>query len=119
MSQDRYADLAGERDEAPPTTDDASADLSAAVDERTIYAGLCRGGPWDGVMAESRFPEGFLLVHMPSRQVWIYDRTQSGVFVARSELGRTLHDDGRDNRWRAADEGAYDIRVLAPEAVAV
>jgi len=115
MPEDRYQDLAGEWDEVPP--DDGTLEMPAPGVERFTYVGTCHGGPWDGAVAETRFPQGFLLVHMPSRRLWIYDRVDSGIFVVRGDAV-DLKDEGPDNRWRAADEGAFDVRVLDAEVVA-
>ena len=113
---------------APDTDEDPGDDLAAELDEEpdpavldapepdddpaAIYTGKALGGPWDGREVESRFPKGFLLVDMPTRRVWLYDRQDDGSFHARSDKAETLNDDGEFNRWRAAEEDNYDIQVL-------
>ena len=77
-----------------------------------LFVGTCHGGPWDGVAGESRYPKGFLLAHRPHGQVWIYDRRDDGDFYARSAVPEVLRDQGDVNRFRAADEANYDIRVV-------
>lgn len=113
MSGDDLADQAAEPDEEPAP---GAADAPDAGEGAT-FIGRCHGGPWDGTQGETRFPKGFLLIHMPTRRLWIYDRRPDGDFYVRETEPAELQEDGPDNRWRAADEGDFDIRVLDPDAV--
>lgn len=89
-----------------PELDDAA---DASSDGRgSLFGGPCVGGPWDGRQVEVRFPKGFLLVHRPLKQVWLYDFL-GGEFIARTEKAELLSDEGR---MRAALEFTYDIRVV-------
>lgn len=91
----------------PDTTDGEPADESRE--------GPCTGGPLDGQTLTSRYPRGVLLVDRPARECWLYDWTGGG-FTAR-DGGRPMplvdDPDAPDNRWRAADEGDFDV-VAAP-----
>ncbi len=80
---------------------------------RAIHAGFCIGGPLDGQEASSRFPRGFLLVDKPAGVCWLYDWRDDGYFAARSDDAQPCHTDGPDNRYRAADEGDFDV-IAAP-----
>jgi len=80
-------------------------------DAYELYEGPVHGGPWDGRHAQSRFPGGFLLVDMPARQVWIYDRGADGTFHVRQEAPMDLDE---AKRWKTADEESYDL--LVPDA---
>jgi hypothetical protein len=113
-------------DDAPDTEDtvaelDDDPDLEAADtgdedgEEPELFSGSCTGGPWDGRGVTVRYPLGFLLVDKPNGVVWLYDRQPDGKFVCRDEQPRALQDEGADNRWRAADEGDYDILTLDAE----
>lgn len=104
-------DLAAELDDEPdPAVADDGDDADG--DPPAVYVGKAVGGPWDGREAESRFPKGFLLVDMPTRRVWLYDRQDDGTFHARTDKAEALNDDGEFSRWRAASEDNYDILVL-------
>lgn len=116
MALPDYADEASDVDAEP----DEQALNAPAIEPfslpRELYTGVCIGGPWDGTTVESRFPRGFLLIHMPTRKLWIYDMTaDESAFKVRGTEPLDLRDDGSDNRWRAADEADYDIRVMDPE----
>ncbi len=101
------ADLAAELDDDPePDLPDGDID-----DDYELYEGPVHGGPWDERYAQSRFPKGFLLVDMPGKQVWIYDRADDGSFWARYEAPMNLDD---AKRWKTADEDQYDL--LVPDA---
>jgi hypothetical protein len=102
------ADLVAELDDEPepglPDEPDG--------DPPDVYTGTARGGPWDGLSVTSRFPRGFLLVNMPGRRVWVYDRTDDGAFQVRGDEPEALDEEGR---WRAAEEPDYDILVPGME----
>jgi hypothetical protein len=117
---DDYSDEAAELDQTPAPMPDG-ADDAGALDALAgpTYDGTCHGGPWNSRAVQVRFPKGFLLVHKPEQAVWIYDRRGDGDFYARSPMPQTLREDGELNRWRAAQESSYDIRVLEPTAAAV
>jgi len=98
------ADLVAELDDAPEL------DLAAVEDDSELYSGTARGGLWNGRAVESRCPKGFLLIDREHGWVWVYDRGDDGTFTVRSDEPAPLDDDGR---WRAAEEGNYDIMVPA------
>jgi hypothetical protein len=76
--------------------------------------GMCVGGPLHGQPACSRFGKGFLLVDKVAGRCWLYDwREAEGTFVVREQAGAPLHDDGPDNRFRAAEETDFDV-LAAP-----
>lgn len=77
-----------------------------------LLAGTAHDGPLDGVQLASRRPRGVLLVDRPAGECWLYD-WRDGGFYARSTEPMRLSDDGADNRWRAAEEGEYDV-LAAP-----
>lgn len=106
-------DLAAEPDNADPAV---GAQPDDTDNDATLYTGRCHDGPLDGHTTDSRFPAGFLLVDMPHRQCWLYDRHDDGDFYARTTTPQPLLDTGPVNRWRAADEGNYDVRALGGEA---
>jgi hypothetical protein len=66
----------------------------------------------DGQEAQSRFPDGFVLVDAHSQYVWVYDWNASGEFEARevAELDEAKLD-------RARTEAKYDIRAYDPEVM--
>lgn len=114
------ADLAAEPDDAPGATtgDTMPDDTGDDSDDQggDLFTGLCHGGPWNGRTASSRYPAGFLLIDTARDLLWIYDYTAATrTYVARTDAGAAVHDDGPDNRWRAADESAYDVRVIDPD----
>ncbi len=117
MSEEEIADAAAELDEDPQTDTGAADEADGDAPAGPTYAGRCHGGPWDTSDVESRFPKGFLLVHMPARAVWVYDRRPDGDFYVRDSAPAELNEDGPVSRWRAAEEANYDIRVLDPDAV--
>lgn len=89
-----------------------------------VYTGLCHGGAWHGRHADSRFPKGFLLIDTSTDPDtgWIYDRhDDDGGFYARSDAPIEITDDESQpyNRWRAAEEPNYDVRVLDDESAGV
>jgi hypothetical protein len=112
-------DLAAERDEAPDpqlvAAARAASQLPPTPDQ--LYQGTVTGGPWDGRVAQSRFPLGFLLIDPGTDRVWIYDYVTATLpgggarFAVRAGMPQPCHDGGPDNRWRAADEGDFDVRV--------
>lgn len=82
--------------------------------KRKVWSGTCNGGPMDGQKAESRFPEGFLLVDKPEGKCWLYDwDSASGTFKVRDEKPMVVQTEGLVNRYRAADEFNYDV-LAAP-----
>lgn len=106
------SDEAGEQDTDPdpdlpdddePGPDDLAGALAYGV------AGTCHGGPYDGVLVVVRRPKGFLLVDKPTRSCWVYDYSDGDGFTARTSEPQRLDDAGR---WRAVDEGNYDLLVL-------
>lgn len=114
MNDSEIQDQAAELDTMPaPGTQQIPDDANTPS-----FSGRCHGGPWDTWNVEIRYPKGFLLVHKPHKACWIYDRRTDGDFYVRSAEPEPLRDFGAKNRWRAADEQHYDIRVLDPEAVA-
>lgn len=75
---------------------------------KTLYEGLCVGGPVDGRIVASRFPRGILVVDRSNDRCWIYDY-DAGRFTVRETEGRPLN---RDKRMYAALEDR-DFDVLA------
>ncbi len=79
--------------------------------------GPCLDGPLSGQLLTSRYPKGVLLCDRPAGQAWLYDwcgdafRSRSGA----DPLPLIEDPDAADNRWRAAEEGDYDV-VAAPWA---
>ncbi len=116
MSEDEIIDTAAEMDRPGPNPVDGDDGGDEEAGGGATYAGRCHGGPWDTSDVECRFPKGFLLVHMPARAVWIYDRKDDGDFYVRDSNPSPLKEDGPVSRWRAAEESNYDIRVLDPDA---
>lgn len=79
--------------------------------ERTLFVGMCRGGPRDGEEAVSRFPKGFLLVDKPSGVCWIYDWAQDvPVFNCRRDTGYELD---HNRRIKAAEQFDYDVVAMS------
>lgn len=79
--------------------------------------GICAGGPLHGQELTSRYPKGTLVCDRPAAELWIYD-WDGEAFVSRSGSSPLpLVDDetAPDNRWRAANEGDYDV-IAAPWA---
>lgn len=78
------------------------------------FKGNCHGGPIDGQEAVSRFPKGFLLVDKPADHCWIYewDAEKESFYVRQQEPMISLTE-GPKNRYRAAEEGNYDV-LAAP-----
>jgi hypothetical protein len=107
-------DTLAEIDDDPEDGGDDGEELGDRGDEPQAYTGLCTGGPWNGRHITVRFPRGFLLIDMPGRRCWIYERGSDG-FTCRSDEPQPLHDDGPDNRWRAAEEPDWDIRAYDPD----
>lgn len=106
-------DLVAELDDEPDLTADDEAD-PAADDDEDGYQGVCVGGPWNGRNVTVRRPKGFLLIDTDAPDVplmWLYDYADA-TFTVRHEQPRAMHDEGR---WRAADEGEYDLLVLGAE----
>ena len=77
-----------------------------------MFEGICAGGPMDGHTVESRYPKGFLLIDRPVALCWLYEY-DDGQFICRDSEPDTLYDEGPRNRWRAAEEGNYDV-LAAP-----
>lgn len=74
-----------------------------------MNAGVCRGGPLDGRVAESRFPDGLLVVDKERGLAWVYGWC-AGEFTCRSpEDGEPLDEDGR---LRAAEGPDLDVRAI-------
>jgi hypothetical protein len=90
-----------------------------------MWSGPCLGGPMDTMDGVSRFPSGFLYVDRMVCRAWIYDfiplgeSPTGGAFQVRMEQGSELIEDPDQykNRWRAAEESEFDIRVpvIAPD----
>lgn len=93
------ADLAAEPDDDSDALGEDPDD-----DDEGDFAGVCRGGPYDGRTVYCRAPQGFLLVHRDRKLVWIYDAA-GGTFVARGEP--LLLDD--EKRWQTVEQGAFDV----------
>lgn len=104
MTEEEIEAVAAEPD--GPAVDDLGG--GSSVVDAPLFVGPCIGGPWDGLTGTSRFPKGFLLVHRPLKQAWVYD-FMGGEFHARTERAEALSDEGR---MRAAMESTYDIRVV-------
>jgi hypothetical protein len=102
------ADEAAEPDTDP--ADDATTDDQPGTEHEQLYTGVCHGGPWNAREAASRYPRGFLLIEPDTDTGWIYDY-RDGAFHVRDEQPMDIHEDGDHNRWRAADEGDFDVRV--------
>ena len=74
----------------------------------------------DTLEGVSRYPSGFLFIHRPTNRVWIYDYVPmgdsptGGGFQVRIQDGvECINDpDASKNRFRAADEKEFDIRVV-------
>lgn len=80
--------------------------------------GLCLNGPLAGLELTSRYPRGVLLCDRPAGHAWLYDWCPDGAFRSRSgdEPLQLVEDEtAEDNRWRAAEEGDYDV-MAAPWA---
>lgn len=74
------------------------------------YKGRCYGGPLNGSEMQSRFPKGFLLVDKPAGHCWIYEwNAEQQTFHARQEEPMPALIEGEKNRYRAAEEGNYDV----------
>lgn len=113
-SPDDLDDLAAELDD--DTADPAAAD--AAVDAYTpptFYGGIIDDGPppYPGKLMISRFPKGVLLVDPTAGRAWVLDfDAAGGRFRCRDAAGVVLDE---ASRWRAAEEGDYDVRAYDPE----
>lgn len=79
-----------------------------------MYEGICHGGPLNGRTIIVRRPKGFLLVDRPADQCWIYE-WRDDRFEVRDEQPAPVYVEGPVNRYRAAEEGNYDV-VAAPWA---
>lgn len=77
-----------------------------------LLTGIAHDGPLDGAQLTSRRPLGVLLVDKPARECWLYD-WRDGAFYARTTKPMPLLDSGADDRFRAAEEGEYDV-LAAP-----
>lgn len=88
-------------------------DITVNAGTRSMWPGPCVGGPMHAQDGVSRFPRGFLLVDRARQKVWIYDYVE-GQFLVRIEEGVDLIEDpdAPRNRYRAAEEVEFDIRVL-------
>jgi hypothetical protein len=77
--------------------------------------GTCLDGPLAGQELTSRYPKGVLICDRPAGQLFIYDWTDGGFRSRSGSDPMTLVDDpdADDNRWRAAEEGDYDV-LAAP-----
>lgn len=71
--------------------------------------GVCHGGPLDGTTRTSRYPRGALLLDRPAGHCWLYDWNDDGGFYVRADEPMPIRDQGDDNRWRAAEEGDFDV----------
>lgn len=87
-----------------------AADDGCETDPPTPRYGRCLGGPWSGAYANVRAAEGFRLLHIPARAMWVYERQSDGSFRARAAVPEQLPD-------HLPDEGPYEIRTLDPESV--
>jgi hypothetical protein len=78
--EDALTDMAAETDDSVPA-DSAEAETYAA--DEPNFAGLCRGGPYNGRTIASRFPNGFLLYDKPRQRMWTYiaDAVRPGEFT--------------------------------------
>jgi len=77
---------------------------------KELLEAVCRGGPLDGKVEQSRCPKGFLLVDKPNNRAWIYDYT-GGEFVSREPAELISDPTATHNRFRAAEERSYDVRA--------
>lgn len=78
--------------------------------DKTLYEGLCFGGPMNGEVGISRFPKGFLLVNKAANECWIYEwDANSKSFTVRNEQPMPVDFDGR---IRAASESEYDVLAV-------
>lgn len=77
--------------------------------------GTCIDGPLAGQELTSRYPKGALICDRPAGKLWIYDWTDDGFKSRSGDQPMPLEEDetADDNRWRAAEEGDYDV-VAAP-----
>jgi hypothetical protein len=77
--------------------------------------GTCLDGPLSGQELTSRYPNGALICDRPAGHLWIYDWTGDGFKSRGGDQPMPLVEDATadDNRWRAADEGDYDV-IAAP-----
>ncbi len=94
-----------------------TSDETAGVDEDDgARTGICLDGPLVGQELTSRYPKGVLVCDRPAGHLFIYDWTGDGYFKSRtgSEPMRLEENEtADDNRWRAAEEGDYDV-IAAP-----
>lgn len=86
---------------------------------KTLYQGVCVGGPMDGMDGQSRCSKGFVLINAPDGKVWVYDAQRVGTsldadaqlrFVAREQ---DVLD--KDKAEKAAASDTYDVRAYDPE----
>lgn len=86
-------------------------------DDDGSRTGLCLNGPLAGLELTSRYPKGVLLCDRPARHAWIYDWCGDGFRSRTGDEPMPLNEDdtATDNRWRAAEEGDFDV-VAAPWA---
>jgi hypothetical protein len=77
--------------------------------------GICLDGPLAGQQLTSRYPKGALLCDRPAGHAWLYDWTDDGFTSRTGADPMPLEEDGTadDNRWRAAEQGDYDV-IAAP-----
>lgn len=80
-----------------------------------VRIGACLDGPLAGQRIASRYPKGLLVCDRPAGQVWIYDWIGDGFRARPGACPMPLVEDDTadDNRWRAAEEGEYDV-IAAP-----
>lgn len=89
-----------------------SADVGAEAGGSELLTGIAHDGPLDGTELTSRRPAGVLLIDAEARQCWLYE-WRDGAFYARTTDPMPLLDEGDDNRFRAAEEGQWDV-LAAP-----
>lgn len=75
-----------------------------------LLVGVAHDGPLDGAQLSCRRPAGVLLVDREAGQCWLYD-WRDAAFYARSTDPMPLLESGDDNRWRAAEQGQFDVQA--------
>jgi hypothetical protein len=73
--------------------------------------GECHGGPMDGLLGQSRFGKGFVVMDVLSRRACVYDAFGTR-FVARAA---DTYDEEKAEKAAAGD--TYDVRAYDPETM--
>lgn len=80
-------------------------------DEKKVYKGIARGGPYDGLELESRFPCGVLFVDKPTETgvfyLWDDDK---GEFEFEADIAGS-RPMVKQSRQALADGNQFDVRA--------